>query len=312
MVLKDVISADGRGHAKDSFNAAIAFEINGVKNFIPTAKTDLDKQNTLEAALGTYFKVWKDTLSDYNKHIFSGDNNPLIELTNLISEGAFNYVDSAGPTLSDLREKFRAIVWAQMISTAWRTNPAEKLWPVILEFDDVPCDQASKDPSKSGLFEDSTAAQTNVCYNGKTYYLVQAVYRDQPKCARECVGGSPFAGKLFQALPGGTIEELKDEVWAGVRLDNFVISSVDAWNTNGKVNGYKMPDPAVYAGGLTDIDNDGKDLEANFGKILQTPGIYQIPVCKQSELAAASARVAGQDLQGKPGGEWWPCNPPAA
>lgn len=179
------------------------------------------------------------------------------------------------------------------------------LWPVILEIENIPCDAASKAPKElQVVLDDRTAAQTHVCYNDKVYYLVQAIYREQPTCHKECVGGDPFAGNLFQALPGGTADNFSEGKWSGVILDNFVISSVDAWNANGQKNGYSIPDDTSYAAQLTDVDSN--NLDAHFETILQVPGVYQIPICKGTDLPAITSRISG--MEDVPSGDWWPCN----
>ena len=54
---------------------------------------------------------------------------------------------------------------------------------------------------------DDTAAQTHVCMNGVTYYVVNAK-----------------SDGSMEPLPGGTFNTLSGGAWGGVRLDDVVTS----------------------------------------------------------------------------------------
>ncbi|KAF2188885.1 hypothetical protein K469DRAFT_748124 [Zopfia rhizophila CBS 207.26] len=301
-VILKTMTPDTRDLYKDATKAAVTFGVKQGKEKIPKAKDALGSQNNLNNAMGVYFQTWRESISAYVDHIFSGKVGALGDLGRLIGSGGFNY--NSGPNLSQMQKRTEAIVFAQLIATAWKTNPAKKLYPFIMETD-IDCNDSGKAPKDlKNFMDDSTAAQAHVCYNGHVYYLLQAVHRDQPVCHKECIPNTS-AGKFFQTLPGGTFDNLSGDKWAGVRVDDFIVSSVDAWNANGNKNGYGMPDAETYAADLTDVDQN--DLDANFEKVLRAPGVYQIPVCKSSDMSDIAAQVGGS--KGKPSGDWWPCNP---
>lgn len=66
--------------------------------------------------------------------------------------------------------------------------------------------------------DDSTAAQTHVCYDGFTFYVVNPYWLNNR--------GIVFNVKL-NSLPGGTFENMNDPMWAGLKLDDFVIRYVN-------------------------------------------------------------------------------------
>jgi len=57
------------------------------------------------------------------------------------------------------------------------------------------------------FMNDDTAAQTHVCMNGVTYYVVNAK-----------------SDGSMEPLPGGTFNTLSGGAWGGVRLDDVVTS----------------------------------------------------------------------------------------
>jgi hypothetical protein len=62
--------------------------------------------------------------------------------------------------------------------------------------------------------DDGTAAQTHVCYDGFTFYVVTPTWENNR--------GDVFNLKL-NSLPGGTFDNLQNSLWAGLKLDDFVI-----------------------------------------------------------------------------------------
>ena len=62
--------------------------------------------------------------------------------------------------------------------------------------------------------DDNTAAQTHVCYDGFTFYVVNPTWENNR--------GIVFNIKL-EALPGGTFDNMQNSLWAGLSLNDFVI-----------------------------------------------------------------------------------------
>jgi hypothetical protein len=156
-------SGENRGTWKDNANAGIAYMIISVKDSLPKAKDALSKQNNLNFAMGVYFQTWRDSLSKYVDFIFSGKEDAVKQITGLVGEGKFNY-NSKGPNLSQLQKRVEAIVFAQMIAKAWLNNPAQKLYPVILEADGE-CKNAAKignGDDLDSMLDNNVAAKTHM------------------------------------------------------------------------------------------------------------------------------------------------------
>jgi hypothetical protein len=110
---------------------------------------------------------------------------------------------------------------------------------------------------------DSTAAQTHVCYDGFTFFVVSATFLN----AGINLSGVPPSTQ-FRALPGGTWDNMQNPFWAGLSLDDLVISSWEGYKKNGMKNGYS---PSTSG-----LDSDNGIL---FGNGVQTPGFASLPVC---------------------------------
>jgi hypothetical protein len=108
--------------------------------------------------------------------------------------------------------------------------------------------------------DDSTAAQTHVCYDGFTFYVVN------PTWPISGLSGD-LGSTLFVALPGGTWDNMQNPFWGGLSLDDFVISSWEGYKKNGMKNGYSTS--------TDELDSDG----ILFGDGVRTPGFASLPVC---------------------------------
>ena len=114
--------------------------------------------------------------------------------------------------------------------------------------------------------DDDTAAQTHVCYDGYTFYVVDVQW-NAPLGSE-----STLAPKLsLETLPGGTFENMQNPLWAGLTLDDFVISTWNAYKMNGMQNGYSLQQNGT---------NNWSYSETGilFGDGVQTPGFAVLPL----------------------------------
>lgn len=111
--------------------------------------------------------------------------------------------------------------------------------------------------------DDTTAAQTHVCYDGFTFYVVYASWPNT-------YDGTPQEVQ-FNPLPGGTWDNMQNSIWAGLSLDDFVISSWEGYKLNGMQNGYS-PSNGSYS-----------DTGILFGDGVQTAGFASLPICEQAQ-----------------------------
>jgi hypothetical protein len=103
---------------------------------------------------------------------------------------------------------------------------------------------------------DETAAQTHVCYDNFTFYVVNPVWSRHERVK-------------LKALPGGTWDNMQNSEWCGLSLDDFVISSWEGYKKNGMKNGY-----------TPQLDGSDSDTEILFGNGVRTPGFASLPVCQ--------------------------------
>jgi hypothetical protein len=116
---------------------------------------------------------------------------------------------------------------------------------------------------------DRTAAQTHVCYGGFTFYLVNM---GRNTYTTDKTTGKTKTDLIFTPLPGGTYDNMQNPYWAGLSLDDLVISSFEGYMKNGMKNGYS-PDMNEYS-----------DNGILFGDGVRTPGFTSLPVCELDTL----------------------------
>jgi hypothetical protein len=119
---------------------------------------------------------------------------------------------------------------------------------------------------------DDTAAQTHVCYDNYTFYVVDVQWN-----AAESQGGGLGARLSLETLPGGTFENMQNPLWAGLTLDDFVISTWNAYKMNGMQNGYSLQQNGT---------NDWSYNETGilFGDGVRTPGFAVLPLVELEYL----------------------------
>ncbi|KPM42325.1 hypothetical protein AK830_g4226 [Neonectria ditissima] len=253
---------DWRGVAKDAFNSAVTFAISTARDHLPTAA---DLQNDLTEAMGAFVGKWMTAEADYVNKIFSGAVGTLSDLHGLLRDGMQGAVPT-GTDLATLKDEAQKIVYTKMIPAAWGVAPGD-FAPFILASDNACSSTAEGD--LAGHIDDSTAAQTHVCYDNKIFYVVTPEWTNNR--------GILVNWKL-NSLPGGTYDNLKDGAWGGVTLDDIVISSWDGYKLNGNKNGYQLPDNSQA------IDGNGNNGNLIFEAGTRTPGFSSMQICDVATL----------------------------
>lgn len=78
---------------------------------------------------------------------------------------------------------------------------------------------------------------------------------------------------IFDLLPGGDRGNLNEQNWAGIVVEDLIISSYSAWVLNGNQNGYTLPDNSMI------IDQTGAQGDTAFPSGIRTPGVFNLPLC---------------------------------
>jgi hypothetical protein len=253
---------DWRGVAKDAFNSAITFAISTARDHLPTAA---DLQNDLTDAMGKFVGKWMESEADYVNKVFSGEVGTLSALHGLLQDGMQGAVPT-GTDLATLKDEAQKIVYTKMIPAAWNLAPGD-FSPFILASDNACSSQAEGD--LAGHIDDSTAAQTHVCYDNKIFYVVTPEYTNNR--------GNLVNWKL-NSLPGGTYDNLKDGNWGGVTLDDIVVSSWDGYKLNGYKNGYQLSETSEA------VDGNGNVGNLIFEAGTRTPGFSTMMICDVATL----------------------------
>jgi len=146
------------------------------------------------------------------------------------------------------------------------------------------CDSTAGD--LTGYMNDATAAQTHVCYDGFTFYVINPTLSMSPR-----MGFGITQRAQLSALPGGTWNNMQDPRWAGLSLDDFVISSWEGYKKNGMQNGYSP-----------ETDEPDSDTGIVFGDGVRTPGFASLPLCDDMDRVFTNVRKNDRKSP------FYPCN----
>lgn len=172
----------------------------------------------------------------------------------------------------------QTILFGYMIPNAWAVSPAG-LHPFVVATTDDCTNFANPDAEVLGM-NDDIASNTHVCWNGVTYYVLNAK-----------------SGGGVEALPGGDLTTLSNGNWGGITLEDIVVSTVTGYQANNNANGYKMPDVASL---LKEGDTSDGDSLALTGSV-RTPGFFGLPFCDSTKTFTDNQNA------GKPSMLNWPC-----
>lgn len=128
---------------------------------------------------------------------------------------------------------------------------------------------------------DTTAAQTHVCYDNYTFYVIDVSWTSVLSPTGEQIPSS----LALQSLPGGTFENLQNPLWAGLTLDDYVISSWNAYKLNGMQNGYSLQQNGTNNWSYSDTG-------ILFGDGVQTPGFVVLPIVELEDILKHQSRLA--------------------
>jgi len=153
----------------------------------------------------------------------------------------------------------KRVMLATVAFNSWYSG-AKVLTVPFIAFDDVPCEKVRPDAANSlahTMFKDTINGKTSlmdssVSYDGKCYYLLNAGPAKHNKCSSK------------GPLPGATVKTLAANAQAlgGIKLDDFVISSVEGKKVNKDSNAYPN---ALKKGFMVETT--------------KMPGLFNIPVC---------------------------------
>ncbi|KPM46037.1 hypothetical protein AK830_g415 [Neonectria ditissima] len=202
------------------------------------------------------------------KWLFGGTDEGNLQLGNLISDASM-FGDNWLLDRKEHATQVKRAINTFLIPLAWAYSP-DVIYPFIAS-SDVACD---KDPG----------------WNNNNQYWIEDTAKDS---GRYCQNGDMWCGK-FDSPPG--FSDLVDKTFTDISLENVVVGSINTKEANGGNNGgYKIG-----------IEAPGKKvLETFIDKGIESPGIWNFPICSMEEVVENYYRWFQNDLDDMAN---FPCN----
>jgi hypothetical protein len=226
------------------------------------------KKDTLWGTLQGIVDTHHNIIANFVGNMVSGKAVYLGAFSKQIENGKWLTNNLGDKNLYDLEKNYKTAFSALLLADAWKL--AYKSTPVVLMVDKQ-CDLSK--PVRE-MTDDALQSGGSCVAGGKTLFLV-GYNSDSCKSAANVLSpGSPVpcATGVFNKLPG--FDNLGDY---GLAKDNILASVWDAYQLNGGKNGYKF-DPNTKI-----IDGIGTQSNMVLGGGIQTPGLYNIPICEVNE-----------------------------
>ncbi|KAJ4155961.1 hypothetical protein LMH87_001181 [Akanthomyces muscarius] len=224
--------------------------------------TAISEGNSLKENVQGIIRLWEDTLKAYNDQLFNGSPESITSILHIIIDGAT--FASERPATIDLQKQVERAIFPQLIYQAWTLGKAP---PFILDSGDD-CKAGDPPPKKTPASKEGYA-----CVNGKAYYLTSApgTYYTNPNCYQHPVTQCTPTG--YKTLPGQ--KSIDGKSYGNITIQDFVEGSVNTWNSRGQQNGGSNADDFASSIVGQIYDNPGAEFKI--------PGVFAIPVCKDSE-----------------------------
>merc|ERR1712093_196929 len=249
---------------------------------------------------GEGLRVWVTraelAMGDANRNaafnLFSGlDTEPI---TNLLKDG--NAVRIRNVTQAQVESVFYQNMMLYAIPQLWQTNGEYRTVLITgegLPLKDNPSEGGCREyPGDSPLnFKKELWEPTFWCYqrDGKpqSYWMVSV----RTNCKLHPTGACmDLYWDRFHVPKGFTT--IDGQQWGGLQKFDLFRSAIEAWENNGRKNGYKAPD-AESLTGMQQILKDGAG----------TAGAFQVPICGYKEMILQF----DQDAPGPDKNPFWPC-----
>jgi hypothetical protein len=185
-----------------------------------------------------------------------------------------------GVSMPDLVGTIKKQLMANVLSYAW--NVTDSYVPVII-MTDVQDDTSN--PFKSDLSEttelsddDAAASRYSIAGSGKTFWLVGANACNS-RVDNQYIGyGCDDPTTKFRALPGLTALNGTYE-WGNLTFSELIVSSYGGYVLNDNANGYDLQNSAD---GSYYTDGSGTKGTVPWTAGVETPGVFQVPMCNFS------------------------------
>ncbi|KAI9146906.1 hypothetical protein HJFPF1_13477 [Paramyrothecium foliicola] len=254
-------SPNGYGLVKDGVNTLVSTGFTMGKSKIPTAQT---LQNDLATVMGEIFSYLIQAQVGLIQFLFSGDVKAVAILENLVRDGAALNLAKGLDRFAMIKEA-QKVIYSLMLPLAWKNSPVEikdhpeRIFPMILM---VPDDCVTSGENLHWMVDPEKSEKMAVCHDGHTFFVGFPTFTGYTR------DDEPTRVRLW-ALPGGENEIMDGNKWAGLRLDDLVISAYDGYRKNGYRSGQSL--------NLTDSASDDDGILLGDG--VRTPGLVTLPIC---------------------------------
>ncbi|KAK7420361.1 hypothetical protein QQX98_002784 [Neonectria punicea] len=274
---------------KDTTNDIVKNSMTLTKDILNSrAKDQLGVQNGLTEQMKALTQAWKDSVLATQQWLFGETDEDNLQLGNLISDASM-FGDNWLLDRQEHAKQVKRAINTFLIPLAWAYSP-DVIYPFIAS-SDVACD---KDPgwndNNQYWIENTAKDNGRYCHNGKSFWLLMG--RDK-KTQCDNKSGDMWCGK-FDSPPG--FSDLVDKAFTDISLENVVVGSINTKEANGGKNGgYKI-----------NIEAPGKKvLESFLEKGIESPGIWNFPICSMEEVIENYYRWFQNDLDDMAN---FPCN----
>ncbi|KAF4986951.1 hypothetical protein FDECE_15682 [Fusarium decemcellulare] len=283
------------GTLKDTTNDLIKNSLTLTKDILNSrAQDQLGVQNGLTAQMQALAEGWKDSILGTQKWLFGGSEDGYNQLGGMISDASM-FGDGWLLDRADHAKQVKRAINSFLIPLAWQYSP-DVIYPFIAE-SDVACDKdpgwnhgASFTSDAQYWLEENTLKNGRFCHEGRSFWLLGG--RDRNTNCDDKRGYADCG--MFESPPG--FQSLVDKKFTDITLANVIVGSINSKNANGGKNGFKL-----------DMNEPSREtLESLAGTGIESPGVFNIPICSMDEVMENYLQWYGND---HPDMTNFPCNP---
>jgi len=255
---------------------------------------ELSKAANLALAMNATMTAWENAVTGYNEMLFSGTEDAIGNLTEIIADGAlipggvakgsFAPKVLTAVTMKDLAKR---ALFLYLIPEAWKNNEDANVAVLSTGRD---CDDFREYENEHVPID--LAKKVQFCHpDTDKQYLLLAAIGDSVECPpTPPYGQPPYCPHRDWSAPPG-LDKVGD---FGISVQDLMKASIKTWEKNGKKNGGEFDSGGL---GIKHFYDMSKGEEENKDKMLDL-GMVSLPVCSISDALKK---------WGYPKGDHFPC-----
>ncbi|KFY97907.1 hypothetical protein V498_01794 [Pseudogymnoascus sp. VKM F-4517 (FW-2822)] len=257
---------------KDTTNDLVKNSLTMTKDVLNSKPVtdEMDVTNELSKQMLLVTKAWKQSISDTNAWLFSGNADSNLQLGKLIYNGS--YLGTAHlVNRNEYIETVQKAIYSFLIPSAWSLSPDTIKPFIVVAPDDVGCNgdpgwnrPSTINQSPQQWLTDDAMAQGRRCINNKSYWLLMG--RDRKVTCTDMAGYTDCGD--FDLVQG--FDVLKSSTYAGINEMTVLNGSLNTKNNDGPT---LNPEEPAY-----------ETLESFVELGVEAPGIWNIPICSMDDV----------------------------